>query len=110
MSRGEPAPQSGLVKGIARDSPVVHSSRILVSNVQLDMAGRPTDEVKRPGDPVWTGYRRHGGGSGHNVHRPSRHPLFFHFSPRKRWQKISLLRANLVNDNDTPTHRRSWIS
>jgi hypothetical protein len=40
--------------------------RILVSNVQLDMAGVPTDEVKQPGDPVWTGYRRHRGGSGHN--------------------------------------------
>lgn len=47
------------------------------------MAGRPTDEVKRPGDPVWTGYRRHGGGSGYNVHRPSRHPLFSIFLQEK---------------------------
>jgi hypothetical protein len=69
MSGGEPppAPQSGFIKGIARDNPVMHSCRILVSNVQLDMAGMPTDEVKQPGDPGWTGYRRHRGGSGHNV-------------------------------------------
>ena len=44
-------------------------------------AGLP-DEVKQSVDPVWTGYRKHRGGSEHIVHGTIIHCFFFLLLPR----------------------------